>query len=44
MFVVRRKLQSFGSKAPGDASGAYFSIEMSERDLEAGVVNGAFNT
>jgi hypothetical protein len=41
-FVVRQKLK--GSKTRGgDAAGSYFSIEMSEGDLEAGVVNEEFN-
>jgi len=41
VFVVRRKkLLSLGlRKARGDSSGTYFSIEMSEKHLEAVVVN-----
>ena len=38
--VVRQKLRGGGKSRGGDASGSYFSIEMGEADLEAGVVNG----
>eukprot|EP00802_Teleaulax_amphioxeia_P001911 Tamp_01913.p1 GENE.Tamp_01913~~Tamp_01913.p1 ORF type:complete len:955 (+),score=284.97 Tamp_01913:1710-4574(+) len=41
-FVVRQKLKGSKSRG-GDASGSYFSIEMSEADLEAGVVTDEFN-
>jgi len=41
--VLRQKLKGSGTKQHGgDASGSYFSIEMGEADLEAGVVNGVY--
>lgn len=44
VLMVRRKCKGSGVKQRGgDASGSYFSIEMSETDLEAGVVNDEFN-
>ena len=44
VLMVRRKCKGSGGKQRGgDASGSYFSIEMSETDLEAGVVNDEFN-
>ena len=44
--AVRRKLSGNGGpkQRGGDASGSYFSIEMGEADLEAGVMNEEFDS